>query len=453
MGVTQSFEAAWNKARNALWQGSPTSDGFLKGPDLLAGDYLESLSVAGRAGKVLRNIGRDTSDRLRVGAAYRNPLGTPFMCRIQANGKIATGAFFSNFSDAEHMEITKIEQIHSVANGAALTCYVSKDGAGVAPGAGDAIMSNTFDLNATANTKQTGTLNGVPGNATRGNTISGTSKLLIGAGETLSLKLSGAVTSLAGLCIMVWVREFTGQPPAQLFLTGNGDIATMTMYLNVIPGQVVRGVAMRWSTAATNGGAVTADVTKDTGTAAAGAGTSVLLAAQSVKGTINTTVFPALAASAATLTMAFGDRLAIKMTGTLTALAGLVVTVFFQESFQDMLAISLPTWDAPLTSRVAFMADRHYEAFHFAAIWGVASSSGTVTETVDRTTTAPGAGTAELTGTISTAGTANTTGEGSTVVAARSAILIAPGDRVSLLHGGTTTNLLGTCATALLKAA
>lgn len=387
-------------------------------------------------------IGTDASDRLLLGGAYQNPLGYPVQYAVQANSKISTAPIFTNANDSDPLEVTRIDCVFDVTNGAALTGYISKEVNGQAPGAGTSCMSGTFNLNATARTVQNATLAGPRGY----------SSLVLNAGEQLSLKLSTAVTSLAGLVITVWLRPFASLPPATIGLAANADIATQTIYLNFLPGQTIRAVSMRWSVAGSDAGAVTADITKDTGTNAPGAGTSILSAAQSVKGTANTTVFPALSGTASVLQMGIGDRLALKMTGTLTDLAGLVVTVHFSNTTQDYLVIPLPCWDAVATDRTVFLADRYYQILGALAIWSTASSSGTITFKVDRGTGAIASGTAVLTATISTAGTANTANEGSPVVATPSVMQVAPGDRVSLDHGGTTTSLAGMfVALVLLK--
>ncbi len=249
--------------------------------------------------------GTDALNNVLIGGAKANPFETPIRLMLSANSKIGqTTSFFVNANDATPLEVTRIDCIFGTADGAANTGYVSKEQQGqAAPGA--TCMTGTFDLNATANTAQAGVLAGVRG----------TPSLVLGPGEQLTFNIASAVTSLASLSVTVWVRPHTGTNIAQYFRMANGDIATGTFFLNLIPGTTVRAVSMRWSAAATNAGTVTADVFKDTSTNAPGAGTSILAAAQSVKGTANTTVFPALSATAATLRMAEKDRLAVKMTG------------------------------------------------------------------------------------------------------------------------------------------
>ena len=80
------------------------------------------------------------------------------------------------------------------------------------------------------------------------------------------------------------------------------------------------------STAGTDGGTVTLAVTKDTGTDAPGAGTTVMTGTINLKGTANT-VQNATVVTTAVATLAAGNRLATKVTGTATALAGMATSV------------------------------------------------------------------------------------------------------------------------------
>jgi hypothetical protein len=82
------------------------------------------------------------------------------------------------------------------------------------------------------------------------------------------------------------------------------------------------------SAAGNDAGAVAMQVTKDTGTNAPGAGSDLLTSTGfNMKATANTVQAGTLVATAATLTLAAGDRLAVDFNGTLTTLAGVVVTV------------------------------------------------------------------------------------------------------------------------------
>ena len=84
------------------------------------------------------------------------------------------------------------------------------------------------------------------------------------------------------------------------------------------------------STAGTDGGSVTVSVSKDTGTQAPGAGVGLLTAAFNLKAAVNTVQTGSLSATEADLKLAAGDRLAVVFGGTLTAVAGVVVTIELQ---------------------------------------------------------------------------------------------------------------------------
>jgi hypothetical protein len=90
--------------------------------------------------------------------------------------------------------------------------------------------------------------------------------------------------------------------------------------------------------AGSDGAAVSLQITKDTGTNAPGAGTDLLTnnaaAGFDLKAVANTPQAGTLAALAAR-TLAVGDRLSADFAGTLTALAGCVVTVSIQRLAAD----------------------------------------------------------------------------------------------------------------------
>ena len=94
--------------------------------------------------------------------------------------------------------------------------------------------------------------------------------------------------------------------------------------------------------AGTDVGAVTLDVKKCTGTQAPSAGASVLASTFDLKGAANTVVRKSAAGGGLTATLANrllarGDRLAIDITGTTTAVAGVCVCV-------TLLPVGRPSW-------------------------------------------------------------------------------------------------------------
>lgn len=79
----------------------------------------------------------------------------------------------------------------------------------------------------------------------------------------------------------------------------------------------------------TNGGAVTLDIEKLTSGQALDAGAALLDSTFSLKSTINTPVIKRSDAMSSSRTLNIGDRIALKDAGTLTAVAGVSVTLYF----------------------------------------------------------------------------------------------------------------------------
>ena len=93
----------------------------------------------------------------------------------------------------------------------------------------------------------------------------------------------------------------------------------------------VTGVREIHRVAGDDGGAVSLQIEKCTGTTAPGSGTNLLTnnsnAGFNLKGTANTDQEGSLVTTAASILLAKGDRLAVDFAGTLTSLAGVCVTV------------------------------------------------------------------------------------------------------------------------------
>lgn len=87
------------------------------------------------------------------------------------------------------------------------------------------------------------------------------------------------------------------------------------------------GVSEVHGTAGNDAGAVTADVVKCTGTTAVASGTTMLASTFDLKSTAETVVDKSLTATLANRKVVSGDRIGINFTGTLTALAGGVITL------------------------------------------------------------------------------------------------------------------------------
>lgn len=109
------------------------------------------------------------------------------------NGLTLTGATDSAFFVATRsFLLVSVSEIHAVAAGGASLLQVTKDTGTNAPGAGTDLLTNNtntgFDLNATANTVQAGTLVAA---ATR----------TLAAGDRLSVDFSGAIQSSANVVV------------------------------------------------------------------------------------------------------------------------------------------------------------------------------------------------------------------------------------------------------------
>ena len=89
---------------------------------------------------------------------------------------------------------------------------------------------------------------------------------------------------------------------------------------------VVQGIQEVHTTAGTDSGTVTLNVEKLTGTTAPGSGTNLIATALSLKATANT-VQTATLTTQSLLSLGAGDRLALVLVGTPTAVANVTVTI------------------------------------------------------------------------------------------------------------------------------
>lgn len=89
--------------------------------------------------------------------------------------------------------VVAISEVHSAAAGGASTLQVVKDTSTSAPGAGTDLLASAFDLNATANTTQHGTLSATA------------SDLVLNAGDRLSVDFANTIQSTAGVCVTIGI--------------------------------------------------------------------------------------------------------------------------------------------------------------------------------------------------------------------------------------------------------
>lgn len=137
-----------------------------------------------------------------------------------------------------------------------------------------------------------------------------------------------------GECKVALVDRKAGQRTETYRMLANASQADQCFFIAPGPMRVVR-IDEVHSVAGDNGGAVNLQVTKDHTTDAPGAGTNLLTnntnAGFDLKGTANTVQNGALSATPADLILAAGDRLGVDFAGTLSTLAGVVVTVTLED--------------------------------------------------------------------------------------------------------------------------
>lgn len=98
------------------------------------------------------------------------------------------------FIATQACKVIAASESHGVAAGGASALQLSKETGTTAPGAGTDLLTSTgFDLNATANTVQVGTL------------IATAATLTLAAGDRLSLDWANAIQSSAGICVTVTI--------------------------------------------------------------------------------------------------------------------------------------------------------------------------------------------------------------------------------------------------------
>jgi hypothetical protein len=141
------------------------------------------------------------------------------------------------------------------------------------------------------------------------------------AGGSINLVPTAAVST--GIPGKVQVNGDACLIPATYYFTGS-PAATNQVFFIATRAMIVTNISQVHSTAA--GGASTLDVTKDTTTGAPASGTALGQSAFNLNATANTVQNATLSATIATITLAAGDRLAVKYNNTIQSSAGVVVT-------------------------------------------------------------------------------------------------------------------------------
>ena len=359
----------------------------------------------------------------------------------------ADQAFF--IADRKY-KIHGIKEIHATKSSVALDAAVIKRCENTQAPADGIALTSSFLLTGDNDTLQTCTL-------VTDARSDGTKVLELNEGDRLAIDYTGTLTALAGLVIMVEMSPGNESETVTFAMNANGDLSDQAFFIANRPMTIVAAKAIH-STLGTNGSAVTFQLTKDTGTDVPGAGTDLLSAAISLKAAINTVQELAFATTPGLLRLAPGDRISIDFAGTLTAVAGLVVTVEIAPMYGRKEVTYNLNKNGNMVDEAFFIADRDYEIVAVQQYHTVAGNDGSPVSlqlTVDGATPtdAPGAGD-NILSTGSSAGfnlkaTAATVQTG-TFISVLNNYLLA-GDRLSVDYAGTLTTLSGVVVTVSLK--
>lgn len=165
----------------------------------MANPHLNGLRADRIHGRTADTVTIPSGKTLAVASADKLTIGggiVPQVIEVSFVGQTTEAATDRAFFIANRAyQITAISQVHSVAAGGASTLQVTKDTGTTAPGAGtDLLQSTGFNLNATANTVQNGTLTATAAD------------LLLAAGDRLSIDFANTIQSTAGLVVTVSLK-------------------------------------------------------------------------------------------------------------------------------------------------------------------------------------------------------------------------------------------------------
>ncbi|NBW07805.1 MAG: hypothetical protein EBR82_07240 [Caulobacteraceae bacterium] len=408
-------------------------------------DYSLTFSTANGASSI-QALRLDASNRLILGYSATSSALKTVRFVMNANAGVVDQTIW--ISDGAY-EVISATEIHSTAgtDGGAVTLDIDKDTGTQAPTVGASVLSSTFNLKGTANTLQTISASTTPANA------------FIAAGDRISINITGVTTSVAGVVVVLNLAPGYSGDQASFVMNANAGLADQCFF-TATKNMLITRIDYVHSALGTDASAVNVQVTKDTGTAAPGAGTDLLTnnsnAGFDCKGAINTVQNGTLTATAANLRLAPGDRLSVDFAGTLTALAGVVITVTFAPYFRVFDVVWNMNANSGLADQCFFTANRPVRVVAVSEVHSTLGTDGSAVNvqlTLDRLTDAPGAGTDLLSNNANAGfnlkGTINTVQTG-TFISDWANTLLA-GDRLSLDFAGTLTAVAGVQVTVTLQ--
>ena len=264
------------------------------------------------------------------------------------------------------------------------------------------------------------------------------------SGDTGDISLAGS-DAASNLALFADASRRPAGAPVTKYIAANGSLATQTIFIATRACKIL-SITEIHTTAGTNGSAVTLNITKETGTQAPGAGVSVQTGTFDMKGTASTLQTAVLSGVPSILTLAAGDRLSMKFTGTLTTLAGVTVTVMLSPGGVSTFA-SFSFAATPPVSTVFFLANKQCTVQAVKEIHSTkASGSGTITVDVVKCTStqAIASGTSVLSAVLNVnTNSSNNTVQSGSLSATASALDLQAGDRLAIVFAGTLTALAG----------
>lgn len=441
-GKDRNIIASLKRAAQEAWFGeTQPKEEFATLPIICNGEVLPTINSAGTA--PIPTLGMSQG-----GYAYL-PIGMPVAYRCLSNAELGNTRFF--ISDS-YYRVAAIRFIYKTAGtSSSIAIQVTKDPitatTSTTPGSGTPLLSVPFDgVNTVANTQVSGTL-----------IAAGSAGLFLAPGDSLSVLFTGTLTTIAGVLIEVDLvntcQSYLGgkpayQPPlqtpigttqvsnvAQYYVKSNSEVASQVIFA---ANRDVNIVAIYATIDTAFGAGITLDITKDTGTQAPGAGSSVLAAAMDATQSAKLLV-PGLNLTANRLLVQAGSRLSVKYSATTTG-AGVCITVVFAPLY-DRLEITIPLGNAAADklAQFFFTAFRYYEVIDASCGFPAAAGSASkVAVTIDSVLNAPGTGLVIQTDNTNAGFDANATAntiQVATLATLRNRLL-SPGDRLSLLPSG-----------------
>lgn len=222
----------------------------------------------------------------------------------------------------------------------------------------------------------------------------------------------------------------------------NAPPSSGLFYIATQPCRITKVYAMHGVTSGSTG--TTLKIKKVVGTNTVSTGVDILSSGIATDGTAGVLLTGTLVTDDVNkLLLTPGDRLGFVLSAVGNT-ASLSINIELETVANVKQIIHIPAATVSGTGYVAFIAPLPCVITGVKCVYNTASTSGTLQLTKDVSTEAPGVGANVvnlLASTISLAGTANTVLSGT--LHATNSLVLKAGDRISLLFGGTTTNLAG----------